>query len=126
MASVNYKREINGSFKDVMTRTENALKAEGLSVVTRIDFDQLVAGQDLPPLTILGACNPDLAYQAFTQNPDVTTFMPCNVVVRQISHDTISVEVARPTALVEPLNDDEIYAIGYEAEEKLKSALERI
>lgn len=129
MKSVNFKREVSGTMSEVITRTEAALKTAGFGVLTRIDFDKKIKeklGHDMPPLTILGVSNPKFAYEAYMQNPDVTTIIPINVVLRQTKASTISVEIARPTAIVDPIGDDELYAIAAAADELLQGVLEKI
>lgn len=54
-------------FDEAIARTETALKTEGFGVISRIDIQQTLKSKidvDFRPYTILGACNPSLAYEA--------------------------------------------------------------
>ena len=77
--------KIAAGFDETIARVEEALKAEGFGVLTRIDVrETLMAkiGADFRPYTILGACNPALAHEALQLEDKVGTMLPCNVVVQ--------------------------------------------
>lgn len=85
---------LNVAFDDAVMATEAALKTEGFGVLTRIDVSQTMKtkiDKDMLPYLILGACNPQLAFEALSLENKVGTMLPCNVVVRQ---DGNAVEVA--------------------------------
>lgn len=129
MDSVNFKREITAPFTQVVERTEAALKNGGFGVLTRIEFDAKIReklGKDLPRTLILGACNPALAYEAFTRNRDVTSLLPCNVVVRQVDQNKVVIEVAKPTALMRILNEPELVRLAQAADDQLQRILDTI
>ena len=87
MNTVNFKKVINCSVDDAIKRIEVALKTEGFGILTRIDFHLKIKeklNKVVPPTVILGACNPNLAYEAFQRNSDVASVLPCNVVVRDL------------------------------------------
>ncbi len=69
-----------------------ALQKEKFGVISEIDIQaklQEKLGIVHPPHKILGACNPQLAYQALQDNIDVALALPCNVVLREENGQTV-------------------------------------
>lgn len=128
MTSINFKREIADTMEQAIARITQALAAEGFGILTRIDMDSKLkekTGKDIIPTVILGACNPHLAYEAYTANSDVASLLPCNAVVREIAPGKISVELAAPTALMRILGDAKLTELAGEADARLVRALDR-
>ncbi len=126
---INFKREIKGDLAAVIERVTGALKAEGFGVLTRIDLHSKIKeklGKEIRPVVILGACNPQLAFEAYQQNPDVAALLPCNAVVREIEAGRVSVEFAKPSALMEMVGDQKLVEFARAADAKLQRALESV
>ena len=86
MQSVEYGvgRYLDEPYEVALPRVVEALKAEGFGVITEIDVKKTMKEKldvDVPPHTILGACNPKLAHAALEVEPDLGVLLPCNVVV---------------------------------------------
>lgn len=129
MKTINFKREITSSADAAVARVEAALKAEGFGILTRIDFHEKIKeklNQDMLPLIVLGACKPSLAYEAIRKNPDVASLLPCNVVVRDIGNGKVSIEAAKPTAMMAILGDAELMKLAAEADGQLERAIEKL
>ena len=128
--NVNYKKEIsNEDIEKVVKDLTGLLQKEGFGILTRIDFHSKIKeklAKEIPPTIILGACNPQLAYEIFTRNADITALMPCNAVVRSLGQNRISVELARPITMVDILGDPKIKGLADEADMKFKKILEEI
>jgi uncharacterized protein (DUF302 family) len=126
--SINFKRELQATVDQAIERITDALKQEGFGILTRIDMHAKFKeklGQDVPSVIILGACNPQMAFEAYSRAPDVTSLLPCNAVVRDIGQGRVSVELAKPTALMNMLGDKALTELAQVADQKLKNALEK-
>jgi uncharacterized protein (DUF302 family) len=126
MKGINFKREINGTIDDAIEPVTRALGAEGFGVLTRIDMHSKVkekTGKEIIPTVILGACNPDLAYEAYTSNSDVASLLPCNAVIREVEPGRISMEFIKPTAMMEILGDAKLAELAQEADTRIERAL---
>ncbi len=127
MNSINLKRTVTGDLEGVISRLTESLKVQGFGILTRIDFHAKMKeklGQDMPPVVILGACNPALAFEAYSRTPDVTSLLPCNAVVRELASGRYSVELAKPSSMMEILGDADLTEMACEADARLEKALE--
>ena len=126
MTTINFKREIPDTLDHAIERATKALSAEGFGILTRIDMHSKIrekTGKEIIPTVILGACNPMLAYEAYTANSDVASLLPCNAVVREIAPGRISLEFAKPTAMMQILGDTGLTELAREADTRIERAL---
>ncbi|HEX8962683.1 MAG TPA: DUF302 domain-containing protein [Rhodocyclaceae bacterium] len=126
MTTINFKREISDSIDRAVDRATKALAAEGFGILTRIDMHAKIkekTGKDIVPTVILGACNPNLAYEAYTANSDVASLLPCNAVVREVAPGKVSLEFAAPSGMMQILGDAKLTALAREADERVRRAL---
>lgn len=129
MTAINFKREIADSFDHAIERATKALAAEGFGILTRIDMHSKIkekTGKVIIPTVILGACNPNLAYEAYTANSDVASLLPCNATIREIAPGKVSVEFIKPTSLMKVLGDAKLTALAAEADGKIERALANV
>jgi uncharacterized protein (DUF302 family) len=129
MATINFKREISDSVDAAIERVTKALAAEGFGILTRIDMHAKIkekTGKDIVPTVILGACNPNLAYEAYTTNSDVASLLPCNAVVREIAPGKLSLEFAAPSGMMRILGDAKLTELAKEADAKIERALANV
>ena len=116
---------IDGDFDAALARTEEALKAEGFGVLTRIDVQQTLKdkiGADFRPYTILGACNPTLAHEALQVEGHVGTMLPCNVVVQDAGDGRVEVAAIDPVASMQAIENPRLK----QAAESVRDKLQRV
>jgi uncharacterized protein (DUF302 family) len=126
MNPINFKKEINGDLETVIAKVTAQLKEQGFGVLNRIDLHSKIKekiGKELRPIVILGACHPQLAYEAYLANTDVASLLPCNAVIREVADGRFSVELAKPTALMRMLGDENLVSLAGDADKRLESAL---
>jgi uncharacterized protein (DUF302 family) len=90
-------------YEEALDRVTEALKAEGFGVLTRIDLHEAFAeklGESFRNYTILGACNPPLAFKAVSASPEVGMFLPCNVTVEAAGSDASVVRFLDPDLIM--------------------------
>jgi uncharacterized protein (DUF302 family) len=110
-----------GDFEDVLERVTAALAAEGFGVLTTIDVAATMKAKldaDMAPYRILGACNPPLAQQAITTEPQIGALLPCNVVVRQ-TEGGVAVDFMDPAAVLTLVDKDGIEVLAAEVSARL-------
>lgn len=129
MTTINFKREISETVDRAIERAIKALAGEGFGILTRIDMHSKIkekTGKDIIPTVILGACNPNLAYEAYTANSDVSGLLPCNAVIRELEPRKISLEFTKPTAMMLILGDDKLLELAGEADARIERALKNV
>ena len=133
METLNLKRIIpaahDATLDSMIERVTAALKTEGFGVLTRIDLHQKIRdklGKEMPAVVILGACNPQLAYEAYQHNSDVTALLPCNAVIRDLGNGQHAVELAKPSVLMQSLGDPALVELAREADRRLERALQAL
>ena len=115
------------SFAQAVERARDELKAEGFGVLCEIDVQATLReklGVEEEPYTILGACNPPLAYQALTAEAELGVLLPCNVVVYERGGSThiSAIDAERMLSIV---GNDELAPTATEVRRRLAAVVER-
>ncbi len=110
-------------FEAALDQVTEALKQEGFGVLTEIDVQATLKKKlnlDKLPYKILGACNPVLANQALTAEPDIGLLLPCNVVVRQEESGAVIVGFMDPLSVLGLVENSSMATLGSEVRAKLE------
>jgi uncharacterized protein (DUF302 family) len=127
-----YEVVLKSSFDQSIERVIAALKVEGFGVLTRVNIHDAFKeklGVDFRPYTILGACNPPLAYKALSSRPDAGLLLPCNVIVEETAEGGTLVRIVDPAAMMRAggfEGDPVLQEVGSEAEQRLKRVAEAL
>jgi uncharacterized protein (DUF302 family) len=129
MASYGMVKNVKGSFDQVVAKTRECLKSEGFGVITEIDVQKTVKeklGERIRPYLILGACNPPLAHQAITTEPEIGLLMPCNVCVWENQDGAITVAAVDVKALFQLVQNPSLVDVAESVNGKLRRVLESV
>ncbi len=89
-----FSRTVEIPFDAAIEKTRAALKEEGFGVLSEIDIKDKLKEKldvDFRRYTILGACNPSLAYQTLQEELEIGLLLPCNVIVYEADDKNTSV-----------------------------------
>ena len=112
---------------EAVDRVRAELQSEGFGVLCEIDVEATLReklGVEEEPYVILGACNPPLAHQALTAEPQLGTLLPCNVTVYQREGETY-ISAVDPERMLSIVDNDELTPIATMVREKLAAVVER-
>ncbi len=125
-----HAREFSGeSYDEILSRVPAALKEQGFGVLTEIDVAQVMKeklDKDLRPYKILGACNPNFAFQALSLENKIGTMLPCNVVVQELENGNVEVAVVDPMGSMQAVENEGLAEVAAEVQARLKTVLEKI
>jgi uncharacterized protein (DUF302 family) len=117
---------IDGSFDAVVDATIAALQDEGFGVLCDIDVQETLAEKldvDVRRYRILGACNPPLAHEALSEEPELGALLPCNVIVYEADDGSVTVSAVDPGRLVGVADNAALDSIADEVRERFERVL---
>jgi uncharacterized protein (DUF302 family) len=115
-------------FDQAVERVREELKTEGFGVLCEIDVQATLKaklGVDGESYTILGACNPPLAYQALEAEPELGVLLPCNVVVYERDGDT-QIAAIDPERMLSIVGNEQIAPIAADVKRRLGEVVARV
>jgi uncharacterized protein (DUF302 family) len=81
---------------------------------------------DFRKYRILGACNPQLAYQALLKEDKIGTMLPCNVIVQELAEGEVEVAAIDPIASMQAVKNPALGEIAVQVQAKLKKVIESL
>ncbi len=116
-------------FDQVVEATIAALKDEGFGVLCDIDIQATLReklDEEFRQYRILGACNPQLAYEGLTEEIELGALLPCNVIVYETDDGDVVVSAVDPERLVGVADNDALDEIASEVRERFERVLSAV
>jgi uncharacterized protein (DUF302 family) len=114
------------TFENTIDKVTDALKNEGFGVLTKIDIKSTFKNKldvDVNKYVILGACNPNYAFNALKEDSKLGVFLPCNVIVEEHDNGAIEVSAVDPIASMLSVKNDKVEVFAKDVLEKLKRVI---
>ena len=126
MLKYGFTKELDISFYKAIDKVTNELEKEGFGILTKIDVKEKFKEKldiDFKNYVILGACNPQSAYEAIMAEENIGLMLPCNVIVYEKEKHTI-VSIISPTTAMGMINNEDLKKVGERIENKLKQVID--
>lgn len=124
-----FSKTINVDFDTALAKVTEELKQEGFGILTEIDVKETFRKKldvDFRRYKILGACNPNFAYQALQAEDKIGTMLPCNVIVQEHENGKVEVTAVDPIASMMSVENKLLIETATAVRGKLKNAIDRL
>ena len=123
------QRQVEHDFSTTVEKVTAVLAKEGFGVLTQIDVKATLKKKldvDLRNYLILGACNPQYAYQALQAEPWIGSMLPCNVVVQEFEDGRVELASVDPLASMQAVANPALKEIAGIIRAKLRQVIEAV
>ncbi|MEC8339817.1 MAG: DUF302 domain-containing protein [Nanoarchaeota archaeon] len=122
------KKQISLSYNEAIEKVKAELSKEGFGVLTEIDVKTTLKKKidvDFDKYIILGACNPNFAYEALQNEQDIGLLLPCNIIIYEKESITY-VSAIDPTIAMNFVENEKLRCITKEVREKLLNVIHNL
>ena len=126
MSNFGFGKTVAVSFDAAIAQVTEELAKEGFGILTVIDVQATLKAKldtDMRPYRILGACNPVLAHQAITAEPEIGLLLPCNVLVREDEAGQVHVSFMDPATVLGLVDDARVDPLAIQVRQKLENVM---
>lgn len=122
----NLSKNVSGEFNSVKNKVTEAFSKEGFGIITEINLkDKFKEKLDVEfrEYTILGACNPKLAYEAIQEETNIGVMLPCNILIQQHENGSVEVTAINPVASIGSVGNENLEPLASEVSSKLNNVM---
>ncbi len=105
-----------------------SLKEVGFGILGTLNFKEILQKKGLDykdEYRLLEVCNPSAAKQALESDPEIGLLLPCTIAIYRKNNENF-ISLAKPTALLANMHDNQLDELGQEMEQKLVSAIQKM
>lgn len=120
------QRRSEHDFSTTVEKVTEELAKEGFGVLTQIDVKATLKKKldvDFRNYLILGACNPQYAYQALQTEPWIGSMLPCNVVVQEFEDGRVELAAVDPLVSMQAVENLALEEIATTIRAKLQQVI---
>jgi len=124
-----FNKTFSGDFDQAIEKVTEELKKEGFGVLTEIDIKSTLKKKldvDFYNYVILGACNPNFAYQALQAEDKIGAMLPCNVIVQEKEPGKVEVSAVDPVASMQAVENAALGEVADQVRNKLKKVIDNL
>lgn len=121
-----FGKTLAATFAETEQRVREELQKEGFGILSVIDVTEKFReklGREFRNYVILGACNPSLAWEAFSRELNIGTLLPCNVVVYDTDDGNTAVMIMDPVAALGLIGNPEVAGLAATVRQRLERVL---
>lgn len=129
MMTYHFSTVVDASFDEAIAQVTEALKQEGMGVLTEIDVRAALKKKldvEFRQYKILGACHPQIAYQMLQTDDKAGVLYPCNVVVQEHTDGRVEVSAVDPLAMFAPVESPKAREIAVEASKTVQRVMDHL
>ncbi|MEC9274411.1 MAG: DUF302 domain-containing protein [Candidatus Neomarinimicrobiota bacterium] len=124
-----YQRTVQLSFEDADNRIRETLEENGFGVLTEIDVKNTLKkklDKDFQKYTILGACNPPLAFEALNDEQAIGLLLPCNVVLWENEDLSTTIAAIDANKMMTIVENNHLYNLANKVNTLLQKAVDNV
>lgn len=121
-----FTKTVDDNFDQAIEKVTEELKKEGFGILTEIDVKETFKkklDKDFRKYRILGACNPNLAFEAINAESRIGTMLPCNVIVQEKDDGKVEISAVDPVASMQAVKNDTLASTANQVREKLQRVI---
>lgn len=124
-----YERNVKMGMEEAEGKVRATLQSQGFGVLTEIDVKTTFKEKlniDFKPYKILGACNPNIAYKALTEEPEIGLLLPCNIVIWENEDGSVTVSAIDARKMLSVTGRDDLEELSDQVNSSLRAAIDAI
>ena len=124
-----FSKVLNCPFNEAVEKVTLLLKEQGFGIITQIDVKEtfkVKLDKDFRDYKILGACNPNFAFDALGAEDRVGLMLPCNVIVQDKGDGKTEVAAVNPKMVMESIGNPALTDLSCKVTEILDNVIKKL